>query len=232
MAIMSCLNKSNSWGHLDPVGSSIYQNLFLCAQNKRYIFKRAHLSFAAPFPQPKLQLASWLFHKSARKIRNRRKASKHSILKAAETSALVEQLAASVKCYHFKGTTEVVFRVSKPSGSIKCYPFPNNAIIFYWWSLCTTALIMKSIKDAVCLLQRDWSSQCLAGKEINDSNASTPLATVWSYQFSSQLDSSCFSHSVWKKTPQNQKYPKTKTTRKEKKETKQKSSIQQLAMSP
>lgn len=142
----------------------------------------------------------------------------HAILKVAETFTLLKQLPASVQCYHFKGTTEVVFRVSKPSGFIKRYPFHNNAIIFYWWSLCTTALIMKSIKDAVCLLQRDWSSHCLAGKEINDSNASTLLATVWSYQFSSQLDSSCFSHSVKKK----KKKKKTKRN-------KNPSSIQQLA---
>lgn len=115
----------------------------------------------------------------------------------AEPFPLAKQLAASAKRYDFKGTTEAVFRVSNPSGSFSRYPAHNNTILFYWQSLCTTAPIMKSIKDAVCLLQRDGSSHCLAGKEINDSSASTLLATVWSYQFSSQLESSCFSHSTF-----------------------------------
>lgn len=115
----------------------------------------------------------------------------------AEPFPLAKQLAALAKCYDFKRTTEAVFRVSDPSGSFSRYPAHNNTILFYWWSLCMTAQIMKSIKDAVCLLQRDGSSHCLAGKEINDSSASTLLATVWSYQFSSQLESSCFSHSTF-----------------------------------
>lgn len=136
------------------------------------------------------------------KKKNKTEASKHSHPESARKLPMSD----AAQCYHFPGTTATVWRVSKPSGSIKRAPLHNNAIRFSWWSLCMTALIMKSIKDAVCLLQRDWSSHCLAGKEINDSNASTLLATVWSYQFSSQLDSSCFIHSVKKKdkkTPQN-----------------------------
>lgn len=92
VSIACCQNKSNNQGYLDPVGSSIYQNPLLYVQIKRHVFKRAHLSFAAQFPQPQLQPASWLLDKYARKIRKRRKASEGSILKAAETFPLARQL--------------------------------------------------------------------------------------------------------------------------------------------
>lgn len=82
---------------------------------------------------------------------------------------------------------------------------------------------MKSVKDAGCLLQRARSRHRLAGKEINDCSASALMAAGRSYPFSSQLDSSCFSHSVKKRNKKKTK-PHTQAKHKPQKTPKQKPS--------